>query len=165
MDHPAMDHDDAEQMLLERLLPHLAVYDPDSGIPFWGYVSQRAYWILADLRRLNYAQNLGRGRRGQPMLQTISLTKDEDADYADYDVAALDELADFDPVLRDQVIAAVRRLPPFERSVVELVYYQDASQADVARLFGLSEPRIGQILAVAYARLRISMSMSMRDDT
>jgi RNA polymerase sigma factor (sigma-70 family) len=158
-DHAAMDHDDAEQQLLERLLPLLEAYDPDSGVPFWGYVAQRAHWILADLRRLNYTRNLGRGRRGQVTLRMTSLAELglDDAD-TEYSLAAPDTLGDFDPVLRDQVIAAVRRLPPFERSVVDLVYYQGVSQAEVSRLFGISETRVGQILAAAYARLRISMS-------
>jgi RNA polymerase sigma factor (sigma-70 family) len=161
-----MDRDDAEQQLLERLIPQLAAYDPNCGVPFWGYVGQRAHWILADLRRLNYARNLGRGRRGQATLRTTSLTGLDDTkdDDTEFDVAAPDELADFDPIFRDRVIAAVRRLPARERRIVGLVYYQGVSQAEVARLLGISGVRVGQILAVAYARLKTSMR-TQRTDT
>lgn len=58
---------------------------------------------------------------------------------------------------------AVLRLPPRQRAIVVLRYYQDLTQAEVARTLGISVGAVKSQLAAATQRLRRSLSDDARD--
>ena len=66
-----------------------------------------------------------------------------------------DDVADAE--LRESVAAALRTLPHREREVVELRFFEDLSQCEIARRTGTSQPQVSRMLAAALARLRIEL--------
>jgi RNA polymerase sigma-70 factor (sigma-E family) len=56
--------------------------------------------------------------------------------------------------LRHGLLAALRALPPRQRAVVVLRYYEDLAESDVARLLGVSVGTVRSQAAKALAKLR-----------
>lgn len=55
---------------------------------------------------------------------------------------------------RDDLMTALRRLPPRQRAVVLLRYYEDHSETEVARILGVSVGTVRSQAAKALAKLR-----------
>jgi hypothetical protein len=56
--------------------------------------------------------------------------------------------------VRDRVRAAIASLPPRERKVVGLYYYQEATMKQIGAAIGVNESRVSQLHARAIQRLR-----------
>jgi RNA polymerase sigma-70 factor (sigma-E family) len=67
-------------------------------------------------------------------------------------VASRDDTAD--AVVRHRIFEALRALPPRQRAVVVLRYYEDRSEAEVAELLGVSLGTVRSQAAKALAKLR-----------
>ncbi len=67
-------------------------------------------------------------------------------------------------VERDAVWAAVRMLPPRQRAVVVLRYYEDLSEAEIADALGCSRGTVKSQASAALATLRRSAPDLMRED-
>jgi RNA polymerase sigma factor (sigma-70 family) len=67
-------------------------------------------------------------------------------------------------VERDAVWAAVRALPPRQRAVVVLRYYEDLSEADIAEALGCSRGTVKSQAAAALDRLRHVAPDLVRED-
>ncbi|MEV0649073.1 SigE family RNA polymerase sigma factor [Phytomonospora sp. NPDC050363] len=57
-------------------------------------------------------------------------------------------------VIRDDLMTALRQLPPRQRAVVLLRYYEDRPESDVARILGVSIGTVRSQAAKALAKLR-----------
>ena len=72
--------------------------------------------------------------------------------------------AEFERIeLRNTLAAAVNALPPRERTVVRLYYFDGQTLREITRFLGVSESRVSQIHAQAVARLRSELSQLRRD--
>lgn len=75
----------------------------------------------------------------------------------------------FDPVAqdgpdlgeRDRTVAALRLLPPRQRAVVVLRYYEDLSEAEIARLLGCAPGTVKSQAAKALKTLRTHLTPEM----
>lgn len=81
------------------------------------------------------------------------------ADAGDDRPAALDRAGEEDPELlnlpaRDQILRALRRLPPRERVVVVLRFFEELSQQEVGRRLGISQMHVSRLQAQALRSLR-----------
>jgi len=56
--------------------------------------------------------------------------------------------------VRDRVRAAIASLPPRERKVIGLYYYQEATMKQIGAEIGVNESRVSQLHARAIQRLR-----------
>ena len=67
--------------------------------------------------------------------------------------------------VRDRVRAAIASLPPRERKVIGLYYYQEATMKQIGAEIGVNESRVSQLHARAIQRLRKSLGAdcSMED--
>ncbi|HLJ60440.1 MAG TPA: SigB/SigF/SigG family RNA polymerase sigma factor [bacterium] len=77
----------------------------------------------------------------------------------DHGTALADTVGTEDPVLesledRATLDAALARLPERAREVVRLRFYEDLSQAEIARRLGISQMHVSRVLRDALARLR-----------
>lgn len=67
-------------------------------------------------------------------------------------------------VTREETAAELRRaieqLPPRERQILALYYYEELTQQQVAQILGVTESRVSQIRSQAVARLRTIMRTS-----
>ena len=80
-----------------------------------------------------------------------------DAADGDADVPEAHVDRDMDPeraTLSRQVLAAAERLPPTERTIIKLHFFEDWSLADLARKLGVSKVTIGRYFTRALAGIR-----------
>jgi RNA polymerase sigma factor (sigma-70 family) len=61
-------------------------------------------------------------------------------------------------ILRGQLRDALLALPLREHTFIQLSFYEELSQPEIAERFGVSRPRVGQILEQAIHRLRKQMT-------
>lgn len=73
-----------------------------------------------------------------------------------WDAAGRPELAEWDE--RDRTLAALRLLPPRQRAVVVLRYYDDLSEAQIADVLGCSPGTVKSHASWALATLRVALA-------
>lgn len=126
------DGEDLLQAALERLLRHWGRIEGDAE----GYLRRTLYNMAADGWRRR-----GTWRRKLPLLQAErGLALENDA------VAAVD--------LRDALGRALAQLPPMQRTVLVLRYWEELSQAETAALLGCPEGTVKSTAARGLQRLR-----------
>lgn len=122
--------EDLLQAALERVLRKPRRVDCDME----GYLRQVLYNLAAD----------GWRRRGR-WRQKLSLLRSPGAVAAD-DIAAVD--------LRDALVRLVLQLPPRQRAVIVLRYWEQRTEAETASLLGCSEGTVRSAAARGMQRLR-----------
>ena len=61
----------------------------------------------------------------------------------------------FDAVLdRDTLARAIRKLPPRERTIVALRFFDDLTQSEIAARLGISQMHVSRLLRASLDRLR-----------
>ncbi|WP_121252062.1 SigE family RNA polymerase sigma factor [Nocardioides ferulae] len=70
-----------------------------------------------------------------------------------------------DPSDRPAVVAALATLPPRQRAVVVLRYYEDLSVAQVARILGCAEGTVKSQTSDALAKLRVELGEAVVPET
>jgi RNA polymerase sigma-70 factor (ECF subfamily) len=100
--------EDATQEAFTSVWRRAGTFDPTRG--------SAAAWLYAVARNAA-AQLVRRGQAGA----TLTVLDDQTAD------------AEYDPVIRLAVLAALARLPATEREVLELAYFEDMTQTEIAK--------------------------------
>ena len=127
------DGEDLLQAALERLLQNWRRIDTDPE----GYLRRTLYNLAAD----------GWRHRGRWRIRLAEFRSQARAAAADgEDVAAVD--------LRDALVRLLRQLPPRQRAVVVLRYWEQCTEAETAALLGCSEGTVKSAAARGLRRLR-----------
>jgi RNA polymerase sigma-70 factor (ECF subfamily) len=100
--------EDATQEAFTSVWRRAGTFDPTRG--------SAAAWLYAVARNAA-AQLVRRGQAGA----TLTVLDDQTAD------------AEYDPVIRLAVLAALARLPATERELLELAYFEDMTQTEIAK--------------------------------
>jgi RNA polymerase sigma-70 factor (sigma-E family) len=127
------DGEDLFQAALERLLHNWNRVDTDPE----GYLRRTLYNLAADGWRR-------RGRWRGRLAEFRSQARTEGTGGAD--IAAVD--------LRDTLVRLLRQLPPRQRAVVVLRYWEQRTEAETAQLLGCSEGTVKSAAARGLRRLR-----------
>ena len=123
--------EDLLQEALERLLRHWHRIEGDPE----GYLRRTLYNLAADDWRRK-----GAWRKRLPLLRFAAAG------------AATDAIAEVD--LRDALVRLLTRLPPRQRAVIVLRYWEQLSEAEAAELLGCSVGSVKSAAARGLARLR-----------
>jgi RNA polymerase sigma-70 factor (sigma-E family) len=129
------DAEDLLQTALERLLRNWPGVQSDTE----GYLRRTLYNLAADGWRRR-----GAWRRKIPLLR------------AEHDTGAAGTGADATPEVdvRDALVRLLRQLPPRQRAVIVLRYWEQLSQAEVAEMLGCSEGNVKSAGSRGLRRLR-----------
>ncbi|MGH3713400.1 MAG: SigE family RNA polymerase sigma factor [Micromonosporaceae bacterium] len=99
----------------------------------------------AYVRKALYRHQVSRWRKGSHRMETVTAVPPEPAAGGDHAAQT---------VLRDQVLGMLRTLPPRQRAVVVLRYYEDRPETEVAELLGISIGTVRSQAHRALAKLR-----------
>jgi RNA polymerase sigma-70 factor (ECF subfamily) len=148
--------DDVLQTALVRLQQALEDVRPASIKEFFALATVQIRRVLIDLSRHHFGP-LGAGRREQPLAappgeESRPQYEGEDTTHEPGQLASWREF-------HEQVEA----LPPEEREVFDLLWYQDLSQADAAALLEVSVPTVKRRWLSARLRLREALKDSPAD--
>ena len=126
------DGEDLLQAALERLLRNWRRIDTDPE----GYLRRTLYNLAAD----------GWRHRGRWRIRLAEFRSQARAAAHDEDVAAVD--------MRDALVRLLQQLPPRQRAVVVLRYWEQCTEAETAALLGCSEGTVKSAAARGLRRLR-----------
>jgi len=126
--------EDVLQIVFTRVWQDAGRYDPTKG--------SAASWLLAWIR--NGA--IDRLRRREALRRATLHSADQTPVGHEDDVAPLDVSA-----TRERIARAVAELPPDQRQVIELAYFEGLSQTQIAQ-------RLGEPLGTVKTRIRLGMN-------
>jgi RNA polymerase sigma factor for flagellar operon FliA len=161
----ACDVDDAIQNGGMGLLTAIRTFDEARGVPFTAWARQRIAFALIDgLRRERVQASRRKGNGAVTFIEIDQPTRDNA--MGDSQLAPLHErMREFsvapdvdDGNGRSELRAAIAELPDTWRHVIELYYFADMEQADIAREMFLSPSRVSQLLNQARNRLRETLT-------
>ena len=151
--------DDIHATALEGLVRAAGAYKPAFGVPFPSYARRRIEGAVLDLFREQ--DHLSRHYRD---LAKASGVEDWSPPMSIEEIQNWEERFEAETARPDDVVAerravvavelAARALPPRMRDVLRLYYTEGLTQKQIGLHFGLTEPRICQILHEAHAKLR-----------
>jgi len=121
----------------------------------WGKVS-RADHPEAYLRRIVLNEILGQRRKGWARRERPHESVDTGLAVKSHDAAVAE---------RDRMWAAVRALPPRQRAVIVLRYYEDLSEEQIATALGCSRGTVKSQASAALTSLRRCGAFTTGDDT
>jgi len=134
------DGEDLLQAALERLLRNL----PRVGTDTEAYVRRTLYNLAAD-----------GWRRRSVWQRVLPLIRAEGREPAPDATAAVD--------IRDALIRMLQQLPPRQRTVIVLRYWEQRSEAETASLLGCSEGTVKSAASRGLTRLRLLASAQLTD--
>jgi RNA polymerase sigma-70 factor (sigma-E family) len=126
------DGEDLLQTALERLLRNWRRVESDPE----GYLWRTLYHLAAD----------GWRRRGRWLRRLPVLRAQVGTDAGDENVAVVD--------VRDELVRLLRQLPPRQRAVIVLRYWEQRTEAETAVLLGCSEGTVKSAASRGLRRLR-----------
>ena len=133
---PGPDAEDLTATTFERAMRHIGRYDPDRA--------SVATWLMAIAQNTLIDHYRQRGRRPEDLVE----------DHEQVGTATEDEpRLGLDPALE----SALAQLGDRDRQVVALRYGAELGGKEIARLTGLSEANVHQILSRSLRRLRTAM--------
>jgi RNA polymerase sigma-70 factor (sigma-E family) len=131
--------EDLLQAALERLIKHWPTIHGDPE----GYLRRTLYHLAAD-----------GWRRERTWLRRSHLLRPEHGGIADDATAGVD--------LRDALVRALLQLPPRQRAVIVLRYWEQLSEAEAAEMLGCSVGTVKSAASRGLSRMR-ELSQSWRD--
>ena len=133
------DAEDLAQDALLRVMRNLHRFDPGrGGIEAW-------LWRIV----VNLAHDRGRAaRRAESFWQRLAAAEQPLAEVPSAEFEALDRIRDA------ELVAAVRKLQPRQRTLIALRYGADRSYAEIGALLGLGEQAVKQATYRALGALR-----------
>lgn len=177
-----LDRSELVQMATVGLMESVDRYDPDRGVPFSAYAKKRIHGALVDgidrsseyRAQSSWARQMIRerseslaahGQSSQDSLQrlaevavglAIGFMLEDSGMYSGSEERTGNRHYDVNElfVVQQQLRLAVAELPPTERRVLELHYFDELSFARIGELQGVSKVRIFQIHARALMSMR-----------
>jgi RNA polymerase sigma factor (sigma-70 family) len=151
---PARLRADAEQAAVVGLLEAIIRFDPTRGTRLWVFAYAFVRGAVIDTMQAIGTPRPRHGGRltdGRPV-KVVPLDLLEGQEDLDAQVA-LDQAED--RVMLDQFLVG---LTARQRHLIWLLYWQDHSQADIARHFGISRSAVHQALDVIYQKARNTLT-------
>jgi RNA polymerase sigma factor (sigma-70 family) len=152
---PPTEFDDARQAAVVGLLEALGRFDPARGVRFWifayGFVRREVVEAVSATGAPR-PRRAGRTKEGG-LLWTVPL---DEVDRDLPDQAALEQLERVEDQI--EVRRFLRTLPARQRELVWMRYWQDRSQADIARTLGVSRAAVHQAFGVIYGKGRSELA-------
>lgn len=165
------DVDDAIQNGSIGMLDGIRTYDASRGVPLSAWLSLRISGALLDGLRRERVQAIR--RKGYGAVEFVYIDRpfqdrstrasqggpNQDARSQANVTPELAVEPDVDNPRRElpaPVLAALANLPERWRRAVELYYWHDMEQSEIARELGVSDGRVSQILRAAHQRIRES---------
>ena len=121
----------------------------------WGQLAEPEY-AEAYVRKAIYHAHVDRTRRLSWRRERTTATVPDSA-------AERSDPADLVAARRD-LMAALRRLPPGQRAVVVLRYFEDRTDADIAEVLGISTGTVRSQHHKALKALRITASIDLKEE-
>jgi len=140
---------DVLQNALVRLFLALSVARPANAAEFYRMAAASIRRELIDLARHYYGPRGEGAHHATPNWKTYGATAALDAFW---EFGQADDQPD-DLAIWAEIHAQVERLPADEREVFDLIWYQELSQGEAARLLGVSERTVKRRWASARLRL------------
>jgi len=117
--------------------------------------TQALYGLLDEVRSTNLVSldEFVQGKDGEGQTRLVDAVEDK---------ISLDPSQQIDiEDLKDVMNGAILRLPPRERLVIALYYYEELTLKEIGSILGVSESRISQIHTKAVMRLRTKLRSQM----
>ncbi len=145
---PWADVDDLTQQGIMTALEMRERYHPERGVPFEVFIKPRVFGAMVDMMR----QAGSMARHESDMAESVET---EIAPRVIELITASENMA--------ALTCAIDRLPDQERKVISLFYLSEFTNAEVARLMTLSEPKANRIRYRALSMLAHSIANDSRE--
>ena len=123
-------------------------YDMSSGVPFAGFAKRIVYGRM---------RTLFRQARQNWQWEVLPKNYDSDEDEGDFWMTIADGHDDIGSLVDHEFLrTALDKLTPRQREVIDLLYFQDMNQADVASKLGISQQAVAKLKGKAIKAMRNS---------